>query len=214
MPIYNGMEFLKESLPSIMAQTYEQWELLIGINGYPPNSEVFQKISEFNSQKIKVFDLPNTRGKSQTLNAMLEYTKYDLLCLLDVDDIWMPTKLEIQMRYIKDFDVVGTNARYFGNRNDQPIIPLNKINPSEFKIFNPIINSSAMFYKKDAHWDDIRGVEDYEMWCRLSVAGKKFYNVPEVLVKHRIHAGSAFNTEEHNKSIENIRTKYSLLCPK
>jgi 5-methylthioribose kinase len=67
-----------------------------------------------------------------------------------------------------------------------------------------------MFHKQDAHWEDILGVEDYEMWCRLSVAGKKFYNVSDVLVKHRIHSGSAFNTEEHTRSITNIRERYGL----
>jgi len=38
MPIYNGIEFINESVPSILQQTYGEWELLIGINGHPENS--------------------------------------------------------------------------------------------------------------------------------------------------------------------------------
>ena len=49
MPIYNGIEFIDESVSSIMQQTYTEWELIIGVNGHPPNSEVFQKA------KVKVF---------------------------------------------------------------------------------------------------------------------------------------------------------------
>ena len=42
MPIYNGIEFINESVPSILEQTYDKWELLIGINGHPENSEIYK----------------------------------------------------------------------------------------------------------------------------------------------------------------------------
>lgn len=42
MPIYNGVEFIDESVGSIISQTYTDWELLIGINGHPANSDVYQ----------------------------------------------------------------------------------------------------------------------------------------------------------------------------
>lgn len=71
MPIYNGIEFIDESVPSIIAQTYDKWELLIAINGHPQNSEVYKiakKYEEINN-KIRVFDLYNIKGKSDALNA-------------------------------------------------------------------------------------------------------------------------------------------------
>jgi len=40
MPIYNGIEFIEESVSSILNQTYDQWELIIGVNGHPENSPV------------------------------------------------------------------------------------------------------------------------------------------------------------------------------
>jgi glycosyltransferase involved in cell wall biosynthesis len=208
MPVYNGVDFLRESLSSVVSQTFESWELLIGINGYPTNSDVFCRVSEFNSKKIKVLDFPEVKGKPNTLNAMLNYARYDILCLLDVDDIWLPAKLSEQMNYIKDFDVVGTIAQYFGCRDGQPAIPLKEIDTSSFRTLNPIINSSAMLYKKDAHWEDVKGVEDYELWCRLAAAGKKFYNVDQMLVKHRVYSGSAFNTGNYDGAIAEIRAKY------
>ena len=55
MPIYNGIEFIDESVSSILKQTYDKWELLIGINGHPENSEVYkiaQKYETINPNKI------------------------------------------------------------------------------------------------------------------------------------------------------------------
>ena len=90
MPIYNGIEFINESVPSILNQTYINWELIIGINGLPQNSQTYLIAKEYEnkSNKIKVFDLFTIKGKSEALNEMLKFCKYDYIALLDVDDIW------------------------------------------------------------------------------------------------------------------------------
>ena len=56
MPIYNGIEFIDESVSSIMQQTYTEWVLIIGVNGHPPNSEVFQKAVKYANEKIHVYE--------------------------------------------------------------------------------------------------------------------------------------------------------------
>jgi glycosyltransferase involved in cell wall biosynthesis len=42
IPIYNGIEFIEESVGSVLQQTFTDWELLIGVNGHPENSETYQ----------------------------------------------------------------------------------------------------------------------------------------------------------------------------
>jgi len=194
MPIYNGIEFIKESVNSIISQTYPAWELLIGINGHPVKSPVFRKASELMSDKISVFDM-DTKGKSATLNSLLKLSNHEIICLLDVDDYWLPEKLEKQINFINKYDVVGTFCQYFGDKNDCPNLPPKNIIPSIFMEFNPIINSSSMFHKKDAYWNQDYHAEDYEMWLRLNFEGKTFYNIPEKLTYHRIHQSSFFNTK-------------------
>lgn len=208
MPIYNGVEYLRESLSSVVGQTFDQWELLIGINGYQPGSEVWQRVSQYDSKKIRVFDLYKCHSKPQALNALVELASHRFLCLLDVDDIWMPAKLGLQVGVMDRYQVVGTYARYFGDRTDGPSIPLTEIGKDVFHTLNPIVNSSAMFLKEDAHWEEIKGVEDYDMWCRLAAKGRKFFNVPEVLVNHRVHKDSAFNVASYDASIADIRRRH------
>ena len=174
MPIYNGIEFIEESVNSIINQTYEEWELIISINGHEKNSEVYNIAKKYESNKIKIYDL-DTKGKSNTLNESLKYCKYDKICLLDVDDIWSTTKLEKQLKFVNNYDIVGTYCQYFGDNNGTPQLVVGKIDPIFFRLFNPIINSSSCFNKKDAYWNPkYDSVEDYDMWIRLMTEGKSF----------------------------------------
>ena len=72
IPIYNGIEFISDSVDSVLDQTYTEWELLIGVNGHPKNSDVFKKAKEYEnkSKKIRVFDFHDIKGKSNTLNKI------------------------------------------------------------------------------------------------------------------------------------------------
>jgi len=208
MPIYNGIEFIEESVNSIINQTFTEWELIISINGHSENSEVYNIAKKYEGDKIKIYDLHTIKGKSNTLNQSLQYCKYDKICLLDVDDIWLPKKLEIQLPYINQYDVVGTYCEYFGERGGVPELVVGQISPIFFRVMNPIINSSACFNKKDAHWNsEFDSVEDYDMWLRLASEGKIFYNVNEILVKHRLHHSSFFNSSNNQINKKDLLMK-------
>ena len=66
MPIYNGIEFISDSVGSIIKQTYNDWELIIGINGHPQNSDVY-KIAKYFEIKLD--------GKIQNKTANLKTIK-------------------------------------------------------------------------------------------------------------------------------------------
>lgn len=209
MPIYNGIEFLEESISSIKTQTSIDWELLIGVNGHPENSEVFKIANSYSSDKIFIREFPELKGKSVTLNKLLTFAKYDTICLLDVDDIWLPEKLAEQIPYMDKYDVIGTGCQYFGESDAIPRLYLGEISESNFSDINTIINSSSMINRKgrdifwDSSWD---GVEDYELWIRLVKNDWTFFNIGISLVKHRIHSDSFFNTRNKDLS-ETLRKK-------
>ena len=213
IPIYNGIEFIDESVMSVITQTYTNWELLIGINGHPENSEIYKIAKEYENKcnKIRVYDFFNIKGKSTTLNEMLKFCQYNYVAILDVDDIWYNKKLEIQSRFLNKYDVIGTQCIYFGEKNDiVPPIPINDISNFDFTRVNPIINSSSVIRKELCFWDKKwDGVEDYDLWLKLRNLDKKFYNCDEILVKHRIHNTSAFNANGNNLLVSDLLKKHS-----
>ena len=215
MPIYNGVEFFIESLQSVLDQTAEEWELLIAINGHPPNSEVYQKVlKQVNAitANVRLFDYHDCKGKAATLNKMITECKSNYVALLDVDDIWHPEKLAAQSPFLMlNYDVVGTRCVYFGDINNVvPQIPTADISQFNFLAVNPVINSSAIIKKKFAHWDTtLFGVEDYDLWLSLRAQGRRFYNCEEVLVKHRIHQTSAFNAKGNGNHVAALKQAYA-----
>lgn len=201
MPLFNGKEFLDNSIPSILAQTYRKWELLIGVNGY--SQEEYAAIhgeikSKYDDERIRV-EFIDGKGKTKALNKLKELAKNDIFALIDVDDFWLPYKLEKQLPLLEKYDVVGTDAGYFGDKFGGPGIFLGKLGISMFRIQNPVIFSSVILKRHNAHWsEDWEGLDDLHLWVHLMNKKKRFYNIPEVLTMHRIHQGSYYNGNPSN----------------
>ena len=212
IPIYNGIDFICESVASVLRQTYGEWELIIGINGHPKESSVYKIAKEYEkvTNKIRVLDLYEIKGKSNALNEMIKHCSYNYVALLDVDDIWHEQKLELQAQMLNKFDVIGSNCVWFGDRPGiVPHIPVGDISNYDFSIVNPIINSSSVIRKELCNWNE-NGIEDYDLWLKLRNQNKKFFNFKEILVKHRIHSASAFNSKGNDNKVDNLLLSHGL----
>jgi len=212
MPIYNGIEFIDESVSSILNQTYVQWELFIGINGHPENSLIYQMAKAYESKNVKVIDYAtNVKGKSNTLNEMVKLCNGEYVALLDVDDIWHSNKLELQAQHLNRYDVIGTRCVYFGDLNGViPNIPTGDITQYNFALCNPIINSSVLIRKGLCHWNSKwDSIEDYDLWLKLRKSGYTFFNFNEICVRHRIHQTSAFNSKGNHLSVKDLIESYT-----
>ena len=215
LPIFNGIEFIEESISSIINQNFNDWELLIGINGHIPNSEVYKIAKKYEEKceygKIRVYDLYHLTGKSNTLNILIKYCKYEWVSLMDVDDIWEKNKLECQVKFTNQYDVIGTRAIYFGDYLDGvlPAIQSGDISNHNFFDANPVINSSSLIKKELCFWNhENDGIEDYELGLKLHHMGMKFYNCEEIAVKHRLHYQSSFNTKNFDDKLNDIKNRY------
>jgi len=209
IPLYNGIEFLKECIDSVIAQTYGDWEAIIGINGHgddggdvAASAKLIAKVDTRIRVIVQKKDIDN---KVKSMNNMMEYAEGEWISILDCDDKWEPTKLEEQMvaRYgvAKNAGVIGTLCRYFGERTDSPAIPSGMLNTHELVHYNMIINSSALVHRSLCNWryiDINPGMDDYEMWLRIALSGCKMYNVPKILTHHRLHKASSFNSKSQN----------------
>lgn len=223
IPIYNGVEFFEESFGSVISQTFTEWELIIGINGHELGSDVYHYVTEKVREMTKKYDCSSDKihihqfhpekikGKSATLNEMLKYAKYDWIALLDVDDIWHNQKLSFQIPYMDNYDVIGTRCIWFGEQNNiVPPIPSGDITYYNMAIMNPVINSSVLIRKELCYWSEklLDGLEDYDLWLRLSKDRTRFYNLHQILVKHRIYKTSAFNSKSSHEDKVNLLKIY------
>lgn len=207
LPIYNGEEYLRECIDSILNQTCDEFELLIGFNGVTDSSK--EIVAGYSDGRIRVFNY-DFKGKSKTLNCLLNETTYHIICLIDADDVWLPEKLEKQIIYIDNYDVIGTQMFYINSNsqktNNEPELSCLD-SEIKFRMKNglcEIANLSAMINKKSLQlvkgWDEnLSLLEDFDIWLRLINAGALFTNLNEKLVMHRIHTKSNFNTNTNQR---------------
>jgi len=203
---YNGEKYLSLAIESVLNQSFRDFELLIGFNGTTDNSKDIP--GRYNDARIRVFDYEDDKGKSKTLNKLLNECKYGWIALQDDDDIWLYNKLEKQLEYINSHDVIGTFISYIdagGHLIGHPILHSfdDDIKYLSMSGDNQVANTSSVFKKTDAleigGWrDELDGIEDYDFWLRLMRNNKRFINIPEQLVLHRLHSNSNFNTKKYD----------------
>lgn len=197
IPIYNGIEYIDEAIRSVREQTYRKWNIIIGVNGYELNSSVYQRALEYKDENIIVLDLGRYKGtnpKTFALNDMMRHTYNNWIALLDVDDVWFSRKLEEQVKYIYDYDIIGTKCQYIGESDKVPKLPVGNLESVDFSKRNPVINSSVLLKRELCYWEDVF-LDDYTLWLKLKKEKYKFYNLKDILVYHRIHSDSAFNSK-------------------
>lgn len=218
-PIFNGVEFLEQCIRSVKAQTFPDWELWIGVNGHGEDGGIVAQIaSRFASSDARIHVVvqgPPLKGKVESLNHLVSLTTTDWIAVLDCDDLWEPQKLERQVHAIhsnaSDAVVIGTFCQYFGEQYGKLALEPGYIDPIVLEHHNPIINSSSLIRRKYCNWEyhenHDRIFEDFYLWMKICLSGKKIYNIPEFLVWHRIHKSSAFNSQ--GKSDHMLRAWYN-----
>ena len=100
---FNRKDLLKETLESILAQTYQDFELIV-VDNYS-NYDFNALIESFKSDKIRAYQNQNHDVIATNRNFGIEKAKGEYIAFCDDDDLWMPDKLEKQMKCASEHDV-------------------------------------------------------------------------------------------------------------
>lgn len=200
---HNGSKYIDQSIESVLSQTYQDWELLIGLNDTSDNT--LEKLKLYTDDRIKIFEYAE-RGKPNALNCLLKESVGEYIAIIDDDDIWLPEKLEFQINSLNDdyADVIGTQMFYCdenGNILDgSPSLARSGDNIRMMTLMgdNQIANLSALVNRNSlvavGGWRNLIALEDFDLWVRMCKANYSFKNLNEKLVIHRRHNNSKFNT--------------------
>ena len=206
---YNRKEYLKETLDSILNQTFKDSELIVVDNF--SNYDFIPFIKSFKDNRIRYFQNENNGIIAVNRNFGIKKAKGKYIAFCDDDDLWMKEKLEKVVNAIHQNpeailychnEIMVVNGKekktlYYGPY---------KHNMYEFLLFKGnCISTSAVCLKKSVALEtggfsersDFISVEDYEFWLRLSKFGK-FHFIDEILGKYIIHGNNIIaNCEKH-----------------
>ena len=218
IPLYNGFEFLEGSLESTRRQTFKNWVGIVAVNGHGKTGEpVISKVRALvaslgMSEVFDVINLPDIKGGAAAITKAAEIATTPFVAHLDCDDIWLPKKLETQMKLVDSDDeigIVGTMCRYFGDSSDIPVLPPGELRKSDFIKRHPMIHSSVLIRRELATYTDEFVAYDYDCWVRNMLYGIKIVNIDNILVFHRVHMKSFYNASG-KQDPELVQKKYNL----
>jgi len=205
MPVYNGSPFLRQSLDSILAQTYADFEVIVVDDGSTDNTP---EILASYGPRIRAFRKPNGGGAS-AINFGIGQAHGDWIAWLSADDLWEPTNLERQAATIAEDPFIGLLYTDFatidaeGNVISRVHLPPPPTRPARVVALmrRCFINGCASLIHRDvfAHvglFDEAdRLTYDYDMWLRI-IPNFEIRYLPEVLAYYRVHPGQLSRREE------------------
>ncbi len=198
--------YFRQAVESILNQTFDDWELVIVEDPSPRSAGDILK--DYSDPRIRHFINPQRTSLVKQLNRALYEARAELIARQDADDISEPERLAKQfalMEEHKDITVLGTWLQLIDEKGQTlgyRCYPTdhNAIVASMPR-FNPIGHPSVMFRKSIVlrHggylYDRFPALEDYDLWCRLAKLGARFANLPEPLVRYRIHSSGMKRTK-------------------
>jgi glycosyltransferase involved in cell wall biosynthesis len=195
IPFYNSEEFLLDSIRSVYAQTYKNWELILIDDGSQDNSlEIANSIKD---ERVRVVSDGTNKKLASRLNEVTRLAKYDYLVRMDADDLIAPDRIETQMNLLfanKDLDAVTTgvvsitdNLSYVGHRGQS----FNKVSLQELLNKTKGITHAALIAKKDWHKrnpynENLKVAQDYSLWVNAAAKNDlKIQSISDPLYYYR-----------------------------
>ncbi len=211
MGVKNGERFLPESINSILAQTFNDFEFIIVDDGSTDaTSEILKEYSSKDS-RVKVVTNPENFGLTRSLNIGIRAAHGEYIARMDAGDTSEPERFSKQVEFLDrnlDHVLVGSFASTF-DENSKKVGEMNSAIDSESvkKVlirYNPIVHSSIMVRKdileKAGNYNEAwKYAQDYEMYFRLMKFGK-LANLPEQLVSYRLSPNS-ITRKKNNKQV-------------
>lgn len=206
LPVYkkDKVNYLKESVESILHQTYQDVYLYIGVDG-PVGKDLMSELKQIETNgNVSVVYFEKNRGLACVLNDLLDICfceGYEYIARMDADDISMPDRFEKQMAYLDEHpevDVIGGAIDEIdenGNRRGKVIVYPES--PKECQTFfskrNPHAHPAVLFRK--SYFDKLNGKkyrpeyrqnQDTLLWYDGMMVGTIHANIPETVLKFRI----------------------------
>jgi glycosyltransferase involved in cell wall biosynthesis len=201
LPTYNRSSLLKESIGSVLAQTYSDFELLVVDDGSTDDTR--EAVAAIDDKRIRYIGLTKNRGQAAARNIGVKEAKASLVASQDSDDIWLPEKLDMQMSTLRESSartgvVYTAYERICGNRSE--VLPSRRIVPKTGDVHARLLRGNFIttqttlirrecFEKVGSFDEGQRSMDDWDLFIRLS-KDYHFAFVDKLLVKYRVLSDS------------------------
>lgn len=202
IPVYNAAEFISETLISVAAQKFREYEVIV-VNDGSPDTLAFERAIRTQIEDIIYIRQPNN-GAAEARNVAIRHSRGEIIAFLDGDDIWLPDYLSSQYLFLTkhNYDMVYSDAFLMGlnspyRRTFMETAPSNGV--ADFNAILDlrcnVITSGTLARKQaiiDAGMFNARRprAHDFMLWLRMAKNGAKIGYQRKQLLKYRVHLNS------------------------
>jgi len=227
IPTYNNANFIAAAIDSVLEQTFQNFELIIVDDGSTDSTQqIVEKYVKCESRITYIYQ-DNSGGAARPKNIGIKHAKGIYIAILDADDIWLPSKLEKQMRLIKKSPAkVGIIGCSYFLKQDEVVNGKVYVNMYSDQLRNILLRDylgpgSSMIYKKSVFDavglfdENLRTSQDWEMRIRI-LQSYHVAIVNEPLVTYRLHENniSKVSVAVRDNDYKYIFNKYKSLYEK
>lgn len=200
--VYNGEEFLADTIRSILGQTYKPVDLMLVNDG---STDGTAEVAQSFRDSIRYYYVDN-RGTAGARNRALELVRGDLIAFLDADDVWPPNKLSVQVSHLMEHPEIQysiTRMKYFLHEN----MPVPKGFREELlqgdhvgRIVSTLLARRSAFDCVGKFNPDLCPADDVDWFTRAADLSVPMAILPDVLLRKRVHGKNS----SHRATINNI----------
>jgi glycosyltransferase involved in cell wall biosynthesis len=202
MLTYNRPQFIGRAIESILAQQFQEWELLVVHDG--PNEEIPRVMEEWQKRdsRIHYFHRAVPGNIAEASNFGLDHARGEYIAVLDDDDYWARAdKLSKQTDFLDrhpDYCCCGGGVIVVDPMGREQMRYLKPENDEQIKrralMANPLAHSTTLYRREPAlriggYDQSLAGFQDWDLWLKLGKTGK-LYNFPEYFLHYRVWQGS------------------------
>ena len=218
MPSYNVSRFISDSIESVIAQTYKNWELIICDDGSKDNSKKIAHDYEALDSRILVINNEYTKGAPGARNSCLDVAGGRYIAFLDADDLWLPSKLELQIDFMitNSYSFVYSYHETMNEGGDliSKYMAPKAVDAKLMRVSNFIPCLTAVY---DSHiigkvyQPNIKKRNDFALWLKILNGGKiaRAYCLPLITARYRVNSyGLSSNRRDALKYFNRCLTEY------
>lgn len=197
MPLHNAADFVEDAIKSVLAQTRQDWELVIIDDKSSDNSADIVNAYSAKDSRIRLVKLEQNSGAAAARNKGLELAQGRYIAFLDSDDFWLPEKLEKQLAFMQKTNSPFTYTAY--EKVNDSGHSVGKIGVPKTVNYSQLLKTCYLGcltvmldrrYFGEVRMPLIRRRQDYGLWLRLLKQVDFASGLNEVLGRYRVHNGS------------------------
>ncbi len=216
---FNSEKYLKESIESILQQSFKDFELIVVDDG--STDSTVEILKSYQDTRIQLFCFEQNKGIVFARNYAISKSTGEYIAIMDHDDIANVDRLKIQYEYALANDLDVCASFYMQMFNQTAELKLSKQYTEDanlralLTVYSPISDPTTLIRRSalgsDPYSKDDQYAQDYGLWCKLSGQGKKFGCCPENLLLYRVHATqvSLMNKNLAHITFKKIQHHYS-----